>query len=115
MKNLVRKQALSQMKKLDSKIASSKIIEAILKSKILDKYSKIGIYYPINNEINIFDLINHYKDKTFYLPITRKEIHFCKYTSLDDLQIGKFNVKDFKSQGNEEYYYTGDLTKLPLK
>lgn len=29
-------------------------------------------------------------------------------------QIGKFNVKDFKSQGNEEYYYTGDLTKLPL-
>ena len=87
-----RKKALDIRKELDSNTISNKIVEEIIKSNILDSYNHIGIYYPIGNEINIIGLLDYYKDKNFYLPITRDEIHFIKYQTNDKLVKAKFNT-----------------------
>lgn len=87
-----RKKALDIRKELDSNTISNKIVDEIIKSNILDSYNHIGIYYPIGNEINIIGLLDYYKDKNFYLPITRDEIHFIKYQTNDKLVKAKFNT-----------------------
>ena len=57
---------------LDQKLASNNVIKQIIESKILVEYKKIGIYYPIKNEISLLNLLDIYPDKEFYLPKTEQ-------------------------------------------
>ena len=94
-KNEARKIALSLRKKVDSEKISKIIINDIINSNILSKYNRIGIYYPIGKEIDIMNLMNHYTDKLFYLPITRNDnIDFINYQIGDKLVDGLFNTKE---------------------
>ena len=88
----LRLKALSIRKSLNQDDASSKIINEIKNSKLLDKFNNIGIYYPINNEINLIGLLDIYPDKSFYLPITKDEINFVKYDKNTKLHKAKFNT-----------------------
>ena len=54
------------LKKRDTlKDVSNSIIRDIISSKILEKYNHIGIYYPLEKEINLLPLLDYYKDKSF--------------------------------------------------
>lgn len=81
------------LRKKENKIkASNNIIEALIKSNILNNFKKVGIYYPIGNEIDIMPLVNYYKNIEFYLPKTEDEISFIKYDGL--LVDGPFKTKE---------------------
>lgn len=84
--------ALNLRKKENKNKASNIIIEALIKSNILNDFKRIGIYYPIGNEIDIMPLINHFKDIEFYLPKTEDEISFIKYDGI--LKDGPFKTKE---------------------
>lgn len=93
-KDEARKLALSLRKQIDNKAISKTVVDDILSSKVLDKYSNIGIYYPIGKEIDIMDIMNYYPNKKFFLPITRDEISFIEYKKDDKLVDGMFNTKE---------------------
>ena len=97
-KKEARKKAYSLIKENDSTISSMVIIKNIIESKILDNYNNIGIYYPIGNEINIIPLVKYYKNKNFYLPITKDVLYFSKYNYLDELVDGPFKTKEPKGR-----------------
>lgn len=89
-----RKNAL-EIRKNEIKAISSEIaLNSILDLKVLNDYNHIGLYYPIGKEIDLMKLLNFYPDKTFYLPITRDEIAFIKYSLNDQLIAGPFNTKE---------------------
>lgn len=92
MKNIERNKALELRKNKNKDISSKNVIEKLISSNILDKFTNIGIYYPIGNEINIMDLVNIYPNKRFYLPITREEISFVEYNLNDKLVKGPFKT-----------------------
>lgn len=97
-KNYIRKEALKDRKNCDSNTISKKVLDTIIEKKLLDKFKRIGIYYPIGNEINIMGLIDHYKDKEFYLPKTNEEIEFIHYKKGDLLIDGPFKTKEPKGE-----------------
>ncbi len=93
-KKEARKEAYKLIKNNDSAISSMIVIKKLIESKILEKYNNIGIYYPIGNEISIIPLVKYYKNKNFYLPITKDVLYFSKYDYLDKLVDGPFNTKE---------------------
>ena len=95
-KTEARKIALGLIKNNDSNISSMIVIKKLIESKILEKYNNIGIYYPIGNEISIVPLVKYYKNKSFYLPITKDVLYFSKYSYNDELADGPFNTKEPK-------------------
>ena len=79
---------------LDQKLASNNVIKQIIESKILVEYKKIGIYFPIKNEISLLNLLDFYPDKEFYLPKTEGYIKFIKYKRDDALKVSRFGVPE---------------------
>lgn len=86
--------ALANRKNEDIIKASNIVVEAIIKSKLLDDKSNIGIYYPLGKEIDITTLLDYYPNKNFYLPITKDEIYFVNYNKNTKLINGPFNTKE---------------------
>ena len=81
------------LKKRDTlKDVSNSIIRDIISSKILEKYNHIGIYYPLEKEINLLPLLDYYKDKSFYFPKTSDEISFYKENDLNNFKKARFYV-----------------------
>lgn len=93
-KKTARAEALLIRKQLDTITQSKLLVNEIIESKILEKYNKIGIYFPLKNEINIIDIMNHYLNKEFYLPITRDILYFSRYKIGDKLLDGPFRTKE---------------------
>lgn len=86
-----RKKALNLRKKFDSK----KVSEIKIK-KFLNLYDsslqKIGLYYPIFNEIDLMPLIELLPNSSFYLPVTKEEISFVHYNKETQLVPGPFHT-----------------------
>ena len=61
-KSIARKYALDLRKKENIILASRNVIEALIKSNILNDFKKVGIYFPIGNEIDVMPLIDYYKN-----------------------------------------------------
>ena len=93
-KKEARLQALENRKKKDQSWASSVVLDAFLSSKVLESFTHIGLYYPIGKEIDVMPLLNIYKDKKFYLPVTKEEIDFLPYDSTTPLVHGPFHTKE---------------------
>lgn len=93
-KSEARKLALASRKNADNIFISSEVVKRIVESNILDKYSNIGIYYPIGKEIDVTKLVSIYPNKSFYLPKTLEDIAFIKYSINDILIDGPFNTKE---------------------
>lgn len=55
---------------------------------------KIGLYHPIDNEVNLLILIHLFPDKTFYLPKTEpnKTLTFRYVSDFSSLVKGKFGL-----------------------
>ena len=90
----LREKAFKIRDTLNQKAASNNVIREIIESKILDGYKKIGIYYPIKNEISLLNLIDNYPDKEFYLPKTRSYIEFIRYHRNDPLVTSRFGIPE---------------------
>lgn len=93
-KQEARKLALNKRKDFDIVSLSNEYVEKIIASDVLSKYEHIGIYYPLKYEINLLELIKHYKNKSFYLPKTRDILEFSKYDLNDTLIDGPFKTKE---------------------
>lgn len=91
-KEEARKLVLNDRKKIDVKASSDRILNEIKQRKILNSLSKIGFYYPLSYEPNLLSLLEMYPNKSFYLPVTNSEMHFCRYTGNEKLVQGKFKV-----------------------
>lgn len=90
----VRKKALLLRKKLDVALVSNEIIKKIIENEIIDNFVKIGLYYPLNYEINLMDVLDIFPNKLFYLPVTGEKLDFVKYNLNDPLKNGLFNTKE---------------------
>lgn len=87
-----RKLALELRKNENKNEASNNVIEALIKSSILNGFKNVGIYFPIGKEIDIMPLVLKYKNINFYLPKTKDEIEFVKYNG--NLVDGSFHTKE---------------------
>ncbi len=82
------------------KIASLKyfLLKDVLNKFNLSKYKKIGVYYPINHEIDSLEIIKQLEKSGYKisLPITRKEnkMDFFEWSSKDPLFIGKIGIPE---------------------
>ena len=93
-KSIARKKALDVRKNEDNIKASNDVLEAIIKSKCLEKFNKIGIYYPIGKEINVTKLLDLFPDKSFYFPKTTDILEFIKCECLNELIPGPFKTME---------------------
>lgn len=91
-KSIARKYALDLRKKENIILASRNVIEALIKSNILNDFKKVGIYFPIGNEIDVMPLVDYYENIEFYLPKTNEELSFIKYDG--NLIDGPFHTKE---------------------
>lgn len=98
LKKVIRKEILSIRKKMtESEVSdlSKLICESIIKTDIFKACQNICIYSPINNEVDVFYLIEDclLNNKSIYLPKTLEEdIEFYKFTSKNELTVGRYNI-----------------------
>ena len=77
---------------INIKLASEKIVEKIKSLEIYKNAKNIMIFYPLENEINLLNLLED-TNKNFYLPKTiNDQMMACPYKKGDDLEKGDFNV-----------------------
>lgn len=57
---------------------------------------QIGIYFPIQNEVNIIEALLGHQDKQFYLPVLQSNLSlkFYHYTKDSPMQINHFNIQE---------------------
>lgn len=70
------------------------ISKLIIDSNILDRYTNIGIYYPIKSEYSVLDLMEYYKDKKFYFPrvTSRDSMKFIESKTTTNFIKSNLNV-----------------------
>jgi 5-formyltetrahydrofolate cyclo-ligase len=71
--------------------------ENLLNSPFFSRSKIIGLYYPILNEVQTFKIIHKslLLKKTVCLPTLQDEkINFFPINSLNDLKMGKYNIKE---------------------
>lgn len=81
---------ISQNKKDE---ASINVILKLIDHKKFKSSNIIGIYYPLDIEIDLLNLINMFPNKTFALPkIVNDELIFLKIDKSSELVKNKFNI-----------------------
>ena len=93
-KTSLRLKAKNIRNNLDIKQISKNIVNNLIEMDIFKKANDIMIFYPLEKEINLLDLLN-FEDKNFYLPRMKgKNLECCPYKKGDDLVIKKYNIKE---------------------
>lgn len=85
---------LKYRKTLACKEASQDKINKIRKNDWIQPGMKIGIYYPILNEIDLLSLVSLYPNVQFYLPVTKEKLEFVQYQAETMLISGPFHTKE---------------------
>lgn len=89
------KQLIKELTPSERQIIEGIKIKLISENKEFLKAKKVGLYHPLNHEINLLKLMDLFKDKKFYFPKTNHPImDFRLVTNLSDLVDGKFNLKE---------------------
>lgn len=81
----------------DKKNKSQKIIKKLIKTKEYQESNTIALYSSIASEVETKELIKvSLKDKLVVLPKIKENntMEFFKINNLEDLIIGKFNIKE---------------------
>lgn len=70
-----------------------KMVESVRSAEIYQVAENIMIFYPLEDEINLLDLLKD--NKKFYLPkVQGDELLVCPYKAGDELVVSKFNTKE---------------------
>lgn len=89
----LRLRAKELRKTLDIVNLSKKLVYLIQNSKEYKSAKNVMIFYPLEYEVDLRELLND--DKNFYLPrINGREIEVCPYKQNDILKISKYNLKE---------------------
>ena len=73
---------------------SSCILNKICASDVYKNSKNIMIYYPINNEVSLIDLIFK-NDKNFYFPVVSDDDMFCvRFDKELGFKTGKFGISE---------------------
>ena len=92
-KTKLREQAKNIRKTLNLSEISSEIVSNIRKSEIYKNATKIMIFYPLKNEINLLPLAED--NKEFFLPRVKENIiECCPWNKNDKLKISSLNIKE---------------------
>lgn len=92
-KNTLRKQAKEIRQNLNIKQISAKIVSNIRKLKEYKEAKKVMIFYPLENEINLLELMSD--NKEFYLPrMAFENLECCPYAEDEILNVANFGVKE---------------------
>lgn len=90
-KNSLRRLAKNIRKNLDINLVSNLIVERI---RLLHSYKtakNVMLFYPLQNEINLMELLKD--DKNFYFPrVCGSELEVCPYKSGDELILSDLNI-----------------------
>lgn len=93
-KTFLRLRAKEIRKTLDIKHYSNILVEKISGMELYKKSKNIMIYYPLDEEINLLDLIQD-DGKNFYLPrMNGKSLECCPYKKTDTLVCSKYNIME---------------------
>ena len=103
-KNTLRKIVLEARKKIsieDQIVVTDLILEKLKNHEVFKASSHIGLYYPIQQEINLLSLIEIYPDKHFYMPnIENGTIKYRLIERLDSLVDASFGLKEAPFENN---------------
>ncbi len=89
-----RKYALALRKKLSVEEATATTLFKIKREKWLEHVEKVAIYYPIQHEINLLELLKLYPQVEFYLPKTNRPLQFIPYHMNDLLVEGPYHIME---------------------
>lgn len=102
MKKELRKIYINKRNNISNKLEKDKNILNFL-NKVIEKYDKIMIYYPISSEINLLDIINFNSDKKFYLPYCcENEIEVRYLDKINDLVKDEVGILSSNLKTNDE-------------
>lgn len=77
-----------------TKTNSSKIVQKIILSDDFKKSKNIALYYPLQGEVDLKELLK-IENKRFFLPkCNGLELEFIEYKGEEFLQAGKYNIKE---------------------
>ncbi|MDE5715926.1 MAG: 5-formyltetrahydrofolate cyclo-ligase [Anaeroplasmataceae bacterium] len=93
-KHEARKIVYEQRKLLDYTLISKLGIKQIIDSGIINSKNNIAIYYPLQWEINLLELINHYPNKKFYFPAIKHQLEFREFKGFESFVDGPFHTKE---------------------
>lgn len=93
-KEEARKYALALRKKLSVEEATASTLLKIKKKQWLEHVKKVAIYYPIQHEINLLELLKAYPQIEFYLPKTNRPLQFIPYHLNDSLEEGPYHIME---------------------
>lgn len=91
------RQALSQQQQLDN---SEQICQQIITSGVLDTARHIAFYLPVRGEADptSLQLVEHYQDKQFYLPILSEvkanHLAFAEYNQQTPMKLNRFKIPE---------------------
>ncbi|MBR1616747.1 5-formyltetrahydrofolate cyclo-ligase, partial [bacterium] len=72
---------------------SKKIVDKIINSKEFDSAKNVALYYPLDGEINLLDLLK-IKNKSYFFPRCKGDnLEFVKFVSQDAMYVDKYSIK----------------------
>jgi len=95
-KESIRRDMLLKRKSLDHtelEVLTNELLERIESHPRFTKATRIGLYYPINQEPNLLILMTRHKDKRFYFPrVVDNQISYFLVNDLNDLEKTVFQL-----------------------
>jgi len=91
------KEKRSQLSEKELRLTSKAITERIRSFKFPKELTKIGIYYAVNNEVDVHPLceILWQENKRVYLPIVeKKKLLFGEYRNTSNLKNNRFKIPE---------------------
>lgn len=93
-KALLRKWAKEERSKLDMETLSRQLVQKLKETNEYQQSKNIMIFYPLENEVNLLELLDD-TSKRFYLPkIEEKNLLCCPYQKNDELCISCFKTQE---------------------
>jgi 5-formyltetrahydrofolate cyclo-ligase len=96
-KKLLRTEAKNIRKNLDITAISKNVVNVIEKWAVYNNSRNVMIYYPINSEISLLDLMNSEKnnDKLFYFPTINENVLFPVLCETEkNFKTGKYSIPE---------------------
>ncbi len=93
------------------KACSANVIEKLVVLPEFQQATRIMIYYPVQNEIDLRSLYDLYPDKHFYMPVThRRWLEVREYNGKENVKRGRFGIPE---PIGETYKGSLDLILVP--